>query len=312
MEKLTTTYKKFQHPDITATGATRGRVSPTNLKTLWINTGTLCNLECANCYIESSPKNDSLVYISLKEVSDYLDEIKEHAYTTKQIAFTGGEPFMNPEMIDILKLSLERGFECLVLTNAMKPMEKKQEQLLELRNKYNTQLKLRVSLDHYSEALHSKERGPRAWAPALRGLIWISENDFSLSVAGRILSDESEEQIRSGFKKLFEELNIGINSDDQNQLVLFPEMTDKAAPPEITTACWDILDKNPSDIMCATSRMVVKKRGEQRPTVVACTLLPYDKKFDLGHSLKNSLKDIKLNHPYCAQFCVLGGGSCSS
>ena len=60
--------KKFQDPNVTAAGETRARVSLDGLKTLWINTGTLCNLTCANCYIESSPRNDRLAYITTDEM----------------------------------------------------------------------------------------------------------------------------------------------------------------------------------------------------------------------------------------------------
>ena len=57
--------------------------------------------------------------------------------------------------------------------------------------------------------------------------------------------------------------------------------------------------------------MVVKFKGAARPTVVACTLLPYDPQFDLGPDLAGTLGSVKLNHPHCAKFCVLGGGNCS-
>ena len=63
--------KKFSHPDITANGKIRAQVEPDRLKTLWFNTGTLCNLECTHCYIESSPKNDRLVYITTEEVQPF-------------------------------------------------------------------------------------------------------------------------------------------------------------------------------------------------------------------------------------------------
>ena len=53
-----------------------------------------------------------------------------------------------------------------------------------------------------------------------------------------------------------------MNADDPAQLVLFPEMDARADIPEITTACWGILGKSPADIMCATSRMVVHRKGE--------------------------------------------------
>ncbi|MFO0160527.1 MAG: radical SAM protein, partial [Alphaproteobacteria bacterium] len=52
---------KFQDPFVTAKGERRATVALKGLQTLWINTGTLCNITCANCYIESSPRNDALV-----------------------------------------------------------------------------------------------------------------------------------------------------------------------------------------------------------------------------------------------------------
>ena len=82
--------------------------------------------------------------------------------------------------------------------------------------------------------------------------------------------------------------------------------------PEITTDCWKILDKSPNDQMCATERMIVKRKGEALPSVMPCTLLAYDDQFVLGNDLKGSNKNVYLNHKFCAEFCVLGGASCSS
>jgi len=41
---------------------------------------------------------------------------------TSLIGFTGGKPFMNPELPAMLGDAVSRGFAALVLTNAMKPM----------------------------------------------------------------------------------------------------------------------------------------------------------------------------------------------
>jgi hypothetical protein len=81
--------------------------------------------------------------------------------------------------------------------------------------------------------------------------------------------------------------------------------------PEITETCWSILGKSPESVMCATSRMVVKRKGEAHPVVFACTLLPYDPRFELGRTLAAASVAVPLNHPHCAKFCVLGGGACS-
>src|SRR6185437_1415175 len=139
---------KFADPDWTAKGERRARVKLEALHTLWINTGSLCNIECRNCYIESSPENDRLAYITRAEVAAYLGEIARDGWPVKEIAFTGGEPFMNPDIIEMLGDALERGFSVLVLTNAMQPMLRPRirEGLLGLRETYRDRLVIRVSL----------------------------------------------------------------------------------------------------------------------------------------------------------------------
>jgi hypothetical protein len=64
--------------------------------------------------------------------------------------------------------------------------------------------------------------------------------------------------------------------------------------------------------MCASSRMVIKRKGEPRAVVAACTLIPYDPKFTMGETLAEASRPVRLNHPHCARFCVLGGASCSA
>jgi len=302
---------KFVDPHITATGERRAQVALGGLETLWINTGTLCNLSCQSCYIESTPRNDRLAYISTDDVRGYLDEIARDRLPTRTIGITGGEPFMNPHIIDILDLSLERGFEALVLTNAMKPMRLRQRRLEDLHARYGDRLTIRVSLDHYSQDLHELERGPRSWAPAIEGLQWLARSGFRLHVAGRMYSGEAEAVARAGYARLFASLGVSIDASDPVELVLFPEMDEQADVPEITESCWNILGMQPSEVMCASSRMVVRRKGAEGPAVLACTLLAYDPRFELGRTLKEASQPVALNHPHCAKFCVLGGASCS-
>ncbi len=302
---------KFRDPDVTADGKRRASVAFSRLETLWFNTGTLCNLTCSNCYIESSPTNDSLVYLTAAEVAVYLDEIERDHLSVREIGFTGGEPFMNRDIIAMLNDSLERGFRVLVLSNAMRPMMKLTTPLLELSKRFGDQLVIRVSLDHYTEALHELERGAHSWAPTLMGIEWLTKNGITLNIAGRTCWRESEDSLRRGFARLFAECGIPISAYDPVSLVLFPEMDADIDVPEITTDCWDILDVSPDSLMCATSRMVVRRKGAETPVVLACTLIPYDQRFELGTTLAQANRSVSLNHPHCAKFCVLGGGSCS-
>lgn len=300
---------KFSDPDVTAKGEQRASVGLRGLETLWFNTGTLCNLACTSCYIESSPRNDALVYITLAEVEQYLDEIARDDLPTKEIAFTGGEPFMNREMLPIIRSCLSRGFDVLVLSNAMRPMRRFEDELLALKGR--ERLTIRVSLDHFTKDVHEAERGP-SWDKAIDGLQWLAANNFNIAVAGRHLEHETDDDARRGFGALFAEIGIPVDANDPAQLVLFPEMDETADIAEITTDCWGILGVQPDSIMCATSRMVVKRKGEAEPRVAACTLLPYHSEFDLGSTLAEASSDVALNHPHCARFCVLGGASCSA
>jgi uncharacterized Fe-S cluster-containing radical SAM superfamily protein len=302
---------KFRDPLLTAKGETRATVALRALETLWFNTGTLCNLTCRNCYIESSPRNDRLAYLTVAEVETYLDEIARDGLPTKLIGFTGGEPFMNPDIIPMLDSVLSRGMDALVLTNAMKPLRKLRPEMLVLRKRYGDRLTIRVSLDHHDPAIHEQERGRRSWAPALDGLVWLARNGFRLDVAGRRFTGETEQSLRDGFATLFAANEIPVDAHDPVRLMLFPEMEPGRDVPEITTACWGILRKSPGDVMCSGSRMVVKRKDAAAPVVLACTLLAYDPRFEMGTTLAEASVAVSLNHPFCASFCVLGGAACS-
>ena len=294
---------KFQDPLTTAKGEPRASVSLRGLETLWFNTGTLCNLACATCYIESSPTNDALAYLGLADIEPYLAEIARDGLPVREIGFTGGEPFMNREMPAIIARCLAAGFEVLVLTNAMRPLRRFEAAIAALPRE---RLTFRVSLDHHSAAVHDAERGAGSFAIALDGIAWLAAQGFSLAIAGRHLPSEAEAQARAGYEELFAGLGLACPP-----LVLFPEMDASADVPEITTACWGILDVSPQAMMCASSRMVVRRKGAEAPAVLACTLLAYDQQFELGATLAEAARPVLLNHPHCARFCVLGGASCS-
>jgi uncharacterized Fe-S cluster-containing radical SAM superfamily protein len=301
---------KFRDPDRTAKGEPRAVVRLAGLETLWVNTGTLCNLACRNCYIESSPRNERLAWLTAGELRPYLDEIARDRLPTRTIGFTGGEPFLNPDIVPMLEDVLSRGLRALVLTNAMRPMMRQRIGLEALRERHGGRLTLRVSVDHYTRARHEEERGPRSWAPTIAGLRYLAGRGFDLHVAGRTMWEESEAELREGYRRLFAAEGIGIDADDPVRLVLFPEMAAGRDVPEITQACWGVLGRSPDSVMCAHARMVVRRRGAAGPAVVACTLIPYDGRFELGATLAEASRPVALNHPHCARFCVLGGGSC--
>lgn len=306
--------QKFRDPLVTAKGEVRAHVAFKDLKTLWFNTGTLCNIECANCYIESSPTSDHFVYLSPEDMAPYLDEIDALGYGKIEIAFTGGEPYMNPYILRLSEMALERGHELLILTNAMKPMMRPRilKGLTALRETYGPKMTLRVSLDHFTREEHDRERGAGSFDIAVKGMDEITAMGIPMHIAGRAMFAESEADARAGYAALISARGWDIDAHDPGQTLLFPEMDARVDVPEITTECWNILDVSPDNMMCATSRMVVRRKGAGKASVLACTLLWDDPQFELGETFEESRAPVKLNHPHCAKFCVLGGASCSA
>ncbi|MDA9558990.1 radical SAM protein [Alphaproteobacteria bacterium] len=300
---------KYLNKKLTMGGKPRASVKLNALETLWINTGTLCNLNCQGCYIESSPYNNSLEYIKFEEVKFYIDEIVSNNLKTSIIGFTGGEPFMNPDIIKILKYVLNSGFNILVLTNGMRPIKLKFQDILNL--PFLNNMKIRVSIDHFLKPLHEKIRGINTWDSLIDNIVWLKKNNIKLDIASRLEEGENEIYMREGFKNLFKKIGINLDANDKKSLVLFPPMNMNKPSTEITQDCWKILNKKPEDLMCSNSRMIVKKKGEKSTKILACTLITKDKNFELGKTIMKSNKNVTLCHPFCSQFCFLGNSSCN-
>ncbi len=305
--------EKWRHLRVTADGAPRATVRLHALETLWFNTGTLCNIACRNCYIESTPSNDALAYLSASDVETCLTTAAMRHPELHTVGFTGGEPFLNPEACAMIEVALRHGCDALVLTNAMRPMMRPHVRaaLAALRDAHGARLRLRVSLDHHSPAQHDAERGDGAFDATLAGLHWLAEEGISWDIAARARAGEAEASIREGFSTMLGAHGLALDCDDPARLVVFPEMDLLQDAPEITDSCWEKVGTRPERQMCATSRMVVKRKGASRPTVLPCTLIAYDPRMDLGPSLADASDEVPLAHPFCAQFCVLGGASCA-
>jgi uncharacterized radical SAM superfamily Fe-S cluster-containing enzyme len=261
------------------------------LETLWINTGTLCNLACTKCFMESSPTNDSLAYFPLASFRELLAQAPSDL---AEIGFTGGEPFMNPDIMPMLEAALAAGKRVLVLTNATRPMQR-HANLSRLFASHPGRLAIRVSLDHYLPDRHEALRGKHSFASTMEGLKWLAAAGAKLAVAARTPWGEAEAMMQAGFARLFAAHSLSI--DD---LILFPEM-DFCAPAQPVTA---VAVAEAPPVMCQSSRMAVQRKGGSEISFVPCTLLP-------DRDLSAWDDPVTLDHPHCSRFCVYGGASCA-
>src|SRR5207253_8700939 len=90
-------------------------VALSHLDDLWFQVGgTLCNLECRHCFISCSPHNHNFGFLDLEKVRRALEE--SVPLGVKEYYFTGGEPFLNRDLVTMLELTLRYG-PATVLTN---------------------------------------------------------------------------------------------------------------------------------------------------------------------------------------------------
>lgn len=145
-------FGRFQYLEKCADGSERAHQPFRSWAELWIFTGTRCNLACTECYTESSPHNDSFRFITVEQTERFLDESR--SLRIPKICYTGGEPFYNPHFPEILDLTLEMGFQCLVLTNLTRPYEVRGRSSLHRHTAAGHSLQIRASLDHPDPLIH--------------------------------------------------------------------------------------------------------------------------------------------------------------
>ena len=148
----------------------------TSLDQLWFQVaGTVCNLRCTHCFISCSPDNHSFWFMTRKQVRTTLEE--SAGMGVKEYYFTGGEPFMNNEMVDILDDTLAYG-PATVLTNATLLPERRVEELRTIAEGRCYPLELRVSVDGPTPAINNAIRGEGTFERAMDGVRLLVDAGF--------------------------------------------------------------------------------------------------------------------------------------
>jgi hypothetical protein len=291
---------------VTPDGEPVGYIQPTSLRELWFHTGTACNLSCPFCLEGSKPGDGRLDRITLRDARPLIDEAV--ALGVEQLSFTGGEPFIVKDFVNILRYA-STFRPCLVLTNGTDPVLKRIAQIETLVAQPHP-VAFRISIDFPNEQRHDAGRGAGSFAKAWQSLALLQRRGFRVSIARQAEKNEDAAAVDAAFRRLA--VRHGLPA--ATTIVAFPDfLTPGAAPvvPQITEHCMTTYHSAESRgaFMCAFSKMVIKKQGAMR--VYACTLVDDDESYDLGGSLAESLgKRILLHHHRCYS-CFAYGSSCS-
>lgn len=281
-------------------------VALTHLDDLWFQAaGTLCNYTCLHCFISCSPHNRSFDFLTLAEVRRYLDE--SVSLGVKEYYFTGGEPFLNPELVPMLCETLRYG-PATVLTNASVLRDAWLQELAAAERSSTYSLEFRVSLDGFSAETNDPIRGPGTFERTLEGLVRLAAHGFlPLVTAVRTWKEEQEPAVLDAFCRMLRERGV-----ERPRLKILPPLRlgaearrTRGYTEEERVTAGMIAALGTSHLPCEHSRMITD-RG-----VHVCPILIAAPDARLGESLAESLGPYRLRHGACYT-CVHSHNLCAN
>lgn len=277
-----------------------------SLDELWFQvSGTLCNLECTHCFISCSPHNDSFGYLSLETVERSLKE--SIAWGVKEYYFTGGEPFLNRDIVSILERTLDYG-PVTVLTNGTVLKREWLERLRTAEEQGIYSLEFRVSIDGPTPETNDPIRGPRTFERAMKGVRLLVERGFlPIITMARTWDLADDEHILGDFRRVLKE-----HGCDRPRLKVLPRLQIGAEADRtegygqhdrVTPDMMDGFDT--SQLICNHSR-VITDRG-----VYVCPILLDAPDACLGETLESATHPFPLSHGACYT-CYQYGAICTN
>jgi molybdenum cofactor biosynthesis enzyme MoaA len=281
-------------------------VSLVHLDDLWFQVaGTLCNLTCHHCFISCSPHNRSFGFLDLATVRQALEESVRLG--VKEYYFTGGEPFVNPEMVSILELTLTYG-PATVLTNGTVFKKEWLRRLRQAEDASIYSLEFRVSLDGFTAADNDPIRGEGTFDRILRGLQLLLGHGFlPIITVTQTREDDDPAALVEGFVRLLRERGY-----DRPRLKILPTLRIGAEvqrgrgyhPHERVTAEM-MAGFDPGQLLCSHSR-VITDRG-----VYVCPILIDAPDARLEDTLADAHQAYPLRHQACYT-CYQYGTLCAN
>jgi MoaA/NifB/PqqE/SkfB family radical SAM enzyme len=281
-------------------------VALAHLDELWFQVGgTLCNLECRHCFISCSPANHSFGFLDLETVRRYLDESVR--FGVREYYFTGGEPFLNRDMVGILELTLQYG-PATVLTNGTVFKEDWLGRLRKAEADSSYSLEFRISIDGFTAQDNDPIRGPGTFHRAMAGVRQLVNHGFlPIITITRTRDDQDDATLVRGFiralrdcgysrprLKILPTLRIGAEADRQRGY-----REDERVTPEMME------NFDPGLLICNHSR-IVTDRG-----VYVCPILIEAADARMGCTLQESLGPFPLRHHACFT-CYQYGTICAN
>lgn len=275
------------------------------LDSLWIQVaGLSCNLRCAHCFNASGPGNREMPALSRIDVRSLLDEAE--ATGVRDAVFTGGEPFLHPEMAEIAGDTLSR-FPATILTNGTLLTDRIVERLAAATRGSIYSLEVRISLDAPSEEANDRIRGKGSFERALVGVARLEESGFLPIVTAVRFREGSDPAALEEFENLLR--SRGIRKPRVKFLPVFRVGREEersggyGEDDRVTAEMLELL--GPEQILCSTARLATS-RG-----IWVCPILVNEPGGRMGDTLEPSFRPFPLAYGACST-CFRHGAVCAN
>ena len=265
-----------------------------SLDTLWFQVaGTLCNLKCTHCFISCSPTNHSHGMLTLGQVRERLREAIPLG--VREYYFTGGEPFLNPEMLPILEETLRQG-PASVLTNGLLLTPERCLRLKALADASEYSLDIRISIDGFTAETNDSIRGAGTFGKIIEGIRNLAGAGLNPVVTvTEACGDVASAEGRSKFLDWMR--SIGLPRPRLKVLSLFrigaEEKRLRAYESRETLSGRSLTDEQTEKLQCSSCRMVTSKG------VYVCPILIDEPRARMGESLGETLRPFELAYSSC-------------
>lgn len=161
-------------------------MKPNIKKVIWEITNE-CNYSCSYCIFSSTGKKPR-GELSLNQIHDTLIQLKSQGFN--YIKFTGGEPFLRDDFLNILQMASSLNFSIDVSTNASLITEEISYQLSLIHLNF-----IHVSLDGYDIHSHESVRGKNTFNKTIIGLHNLLKFNKNIRV-GTVIHKNNENHLQ--------------------------------------------------------------------------------------------------------------------
>jgi sulfatase maturation enzyme AslB (radical SAM superfamily) len=276
------------------------------LDALWIQvTGTLCNIACKHCFISCGPKADQVPMMSTEQVERALDDGRELGM--RQVYFTGGEPFLHPELHHIARAALQLA-PLTIVTNGLLIDDGAVGWISEESERSRYSFDLRVSLDGLTAEQNDPVRGRGTFEQVVAAIRRLGRAGLSPVVT--VVEHEeglASSEARARFLQFVRDLGVR-----QPRVKFLPllrigreERRTHGYQDHAVVQSTPLLPEVESSLLCATGRIVTAQGA------YTCPILIEHATARLGDHLTDAARPIQLRWDAC-QTCVLDGLRCNT